>query len=541
LPVYVAVLRPTVSGPAEAGEWTMISGNLQGAVLRALAGLDGLAALDSSSVNAVKGSPVEVARAVAAGEVMTAEAACAEDLCQVRLQRLGGADGRVLWMDALQLPPSRPRLFAEAVAAAVRKGYPERRPRFDKPELAVDEADYRRYLELRRSVGEGGDLAVVLDQLGGLRRRAPGFLEAFSLEAAVARRLYSDSGDRKYLDHGVDVARQARELAPDDPRPLASLFDLELEAKNLTQAEAILAQLARVDPASALLRRGQLAEARGQSDQAVELMTAAVQMQPSWRMFYVLANMEYRLGRLDAARRHLGELLQRSPGNVDGLRTLAQIELLNDPQRAVPLLQQLVSRREEPASLTNLGLAFLLLRRYAEAEGSFRRALELQPGDPSAALNLADCLSLLGREAEARELYRGILATLAGTAPTLANWTLISIRAQALAHLGERAPAIEAIQQALRLTPDNAQLALEAAVVYVVVGDRGSAVFHARRAATLGLDARWFTFAWFDPLRADPAFAALLTPRDRHQAAALPGPWKPRWSDRDRKPCDSWC
>jgi tetratricopeptide (TPR) repeat protein len=506
-PVYVAVLEPEVTGISHAGERAMTAANLQAAVLRTLATLDGIAALDSSQVNAVAGPTVQVARAVAADEVVAAEAACAADLCQVRLRRLSGADGRVLWMDALRLPPSRPRLIAEAVAASIRQGYPERRPRFQRAELEIDEADYRSYLELRQRLADPSDLAGLLDEVGELRRRAPEFVELSFLEANVARRLFSETGDRKHLDHGVRVARQARELAPDDPRPLTSLFDLDLQAGHLDEAQAVLEELGKIDPAATLMRRGQLAESRGEPEKAIELMTEAVRMQPSWRALLVLANAEYRLGRLEPALRHLDELLQRSPGNADGLRALAQIELLRDPQRAAVLLRELVRQRPDAGALTNLGVALLLLRRYGEAEGSFRRALALQPEDPAAALNLADCLTLLGREPEARELYRGILAAVE-PALNRDGWPLLSIRAQALAHLGEPANAIGAIQEALRLMPDNAQLAFEAAVVYAVIGDRSSALFHARNAAARGVDARWFSFPWFDPLRADPAFPA---------------------------------
>lgn len=199
--------------------------------------------------------------------------------------------------------------------------------------------------------------------------------------------------------------------------------------------------------------------------------------------------------------------MERSPGNVEGLRTLAQIELLDDPERAAALLEQLVAQKPDAGSLSNLGLAYLLLRRYGDAETNFRRTLALRPGDPAAALNLADCLVLLGRESEARNLYRGLLAS-AAPEPTLDQWPLFSIRAQAWAHLGEAEKAIETLQRALRLTPDNAQLAFEAAVVYAVIGDRSSALFHARRAAAAGLDPHWFAFSWFDPLRSDPAFPA---------------------------------
>jgi len=511
-PVYVAVLEPKVTGPDAEREQALIAANLQTAILRALAALDGVAAVENAQVKAVSGSTPQIARAVAAGEVVAAEAACAADLCQVRLRRLSGTDGRMLWTAALQLPPSRPLVFAEAIAASIHRGYPDREPRFESTELAIDEEAYRRYLNLRQEVASGQNLDRALGELDELRAHAPKMIEVYSLEASVARRRFGETGDKRYLDRGLELARQARKLSPDDPRPLASLFDLELQAGHLDRAQEVLESFENIDPAGALLRRGQLAERRGHDDEAIDLMTAAVRMQPSWRTLLVLANAEYRQGRLDASRRHLGELLDRSPGNVEGLRTLAQIELLNDPQRAAALLEQLVAKKPDAGSLSNLGLAFLLLRRYPEAERSFRRTLALEPHDPAALLNLADCLTLLGREAEARSLYREILST-AEPEPTLDKWPLLSMRAQAWAHLGETEKAIETIQMALRLTPDNAQLAFEASVVYVVIGDRGSALFHARRAAEAGLDPRWFAFSWFDPLRSDPAFPSRAVKR----------------------------
>ncbi|HEV7667045.1 MAG TPA: serine/threonine-protein kinase [Thermoanaerobaculia bacterium] len=217
-PVYVAVLEPKVTGPDPESEHSLIAANLQASIFRALAALEGVAAVESAQVKAVSGETPEIARAVAAGEVVSAEAACAADLCRVRLRRLSGVDGRVLWTAALELPPSRPSLFAEAVAASVRQGYAERKLRFEREGLRIGEGDYARYLALRQRLVAGEDLDRLLADLAALRARAPGLIEVFFLESSVARRRFGESGERRYLDRGLEVARQARKLAPNDPR-----------------------------------------------------------------------------------------------------------------------------------------------------------------------------------------------------------------------------------------------------------------------------------------------------------------------------------
>jgi serine/threonine-protein kinase len=511
-PVYVAVLKPEIAGSLSPEDQARVTANIQAALLRTVAALDGLAALDFNKVNVVKGPPTAIARAVAAGEVIASRADCAGDLCHVSLQRLSGKDGRVLWTEALEVLSSRPRLFADAVASALRQGYGDRRLRVARLELEIQEKDYQTFLDLRQRLTQEGASDDVLARLGELRTRAPSFVEAYSQEAKVARRRYVETGDTRYLARGLAVIQDAVRIAPGDPRPLEARFELELSAGHLDEAEAALTSLEEIDPAGSLLQRGLLAERRGRPVEGLELMQAAVRLQPSWPNLLTLANAEYRQSRLDDARRHLEELLARSPGNLDGLKTLAQIELLRNPERAIALLREVVKSDPGIGSLTNLGGNLLLLRRYAEAETSLRQALALKPDDPSAALNLADCLTLLGRPAEARKLYAGITESIALRA-TPGDWSLLAVQAQAFAHLGKTDQALEAIQQALRLTPDNGQLSMEAAVVYVLIGDRGSALFHARQAAAQKVDASWFALPFFDPLRKEPAFQDLTRPR----------------------------
>ncbi len=505
--VVVVALAPRVTGVAGAEESALVAANLQEAALRALTALDGVAAVDPAQLRGIPaGSPAQVARAVAAGELIETEARCAGDLCRVAVRRLDGAGGRVIRTVGLELPLSDPRLFAEGTALGVRRDYPERALRWESLDLAVDADVYDRYLDLRRRVNAGRTSAYgeLLAEADALRRRAPGFVELAALESGLDRYLYATTRDARNLDQGLAVARQAEHLAPDDPRPPASRFDLALAGGRLAEAETALAALDRLErgTASAEVRRARLLEARGQPREAIARLERVVARQPSWQYLLVLANLEYRQGRLDRARGALESLLARSPGNLQGLRTLAQIELLNgDPARAAALLAGLTASRPAAGDLTNLGLAQLLLRRYGEAEASLRRARALSPADPQPALDLADCLWLAARRDEARRAYQEVLA-LTAEGDAAASWTAASARAQALAHLGRSTEAVEAIQRALRSSPDNAQLALEAALVYAVLGEPSSALFHAGRALASGVGRRWFDLSWFDGIRA---------------------------------------
>lgn len=501
-PVYVAVLKPVVTGTLQPADRAQVEAHLQTSLSRTMAVLDGLSTLEPDPG---PGNPTNVTRVLGCNEAVTSLADCAGDDCTVTLSRLSARDGRIstVWGKTLHLPPSKPLLFEETVAASLRKGYKDHKLRIPSLELQTREEDYLTYLELRRRADAPGALSKVLDDLKALRQRAPTFVEAYSLEANVARTLYKSSGDRHYLDRGIEVALQARKQAPQDPRPLRNLFYLYLDAGLYPKAERVLERLGDIDPIGGMFKRGLLIESEGYPEEGLALMTEAVRLQPSWQALLMLANREYKHGRLDEARSHYEELLQRVPGRLEGLRGVAQIELQRDPKQAIPLLRDIVARAPDGDAYSNLGYALLLERHYDEAEESFRRALKLQPDSAPIALNLADCLTLSNRSEEAHPLYRDVVGR-AGRAATPGNWEILSVKAQALAQLGDSAHAREAIEQALKIAPNSPQLACAAAVVYTLLRDYGSALQHARLAEPGALEN-----PFLDPLRNDPAFQKL--------------------------------
>jgi serine/threonine-protein kinase len=513
-PLYVAVLAPEIGTGAGTAEVELLASAVRVALLRGLVSLEGISPLAVEEVDAVSGSPREVARALSAGEIVSSRLDCRPESCRVSLNRLHGPDAAVLWAESFEVPTDESSLVASAVISQLQRGYTGYRVRPRSPDLAVSDRDFREFLELRQRLDGRQEPALdaILDGLAAIRQRSPRFLEVYLLEADVARRRFWNSRDERDLRRGLDLVAEARALAPADPRPLFVEIDLALAARDTGKAEASVAQLEDLVPGDVRLleRRARILSAQGREREALEMTRTAARLHPSSKRLANLAQMEIRLGEIAAARANLEALLKRSPGNVDGLSLLALLELSSgDLHRAVALYGELVRRAPGPAQLGNLGLAYFFLGRYAEAAAAYRQLVEQQPRNPFFALNLADAYLLLGRTAEAQELYRRVLE-LAAEDPSATTPQLLTVKAQALAHLGQGRQAVAAVQESLRLAPSDASVAYEASLVYALLGEEDSALANAERALDLGYGARWFSFPWFESLRRNPELHKLL-------------------------------
>ena len=515
--LYVAVPRPVLAEGTQSAGVGVLAASLRSSLLDGLLSLDRVWPLAPEQVDSVSGSPRELARGTAAGEIVASQLSCNLATCQISLNRVRGTDGAVLWSRSFAAPIEQPYLVSEAVRGYLRQAYPDRPRRSGAAKPEVRAEDYAEYIRLYESFDtrreEEYPIPVILERLAKIRQTSPKFLDAYIFNAYLLQQRFRSGRDPGDLARAYDVLDQARKLAPDDPRPLFSLFEVAFLGEDLDRAEAALRELERVQPGDArvLAQRARLMDRRGDSKKALALMREATERLPSWRHFFWIGEMEYRHGMISEARRDFHELLRRSPGNLTGLSLLAQLELLNgDPQKAVVLYEALVRRSPQFAYLANLGLAHFLLGDFTRAEQSFRRAWEKNPKNAFNVLNLADACFLLQRRKEAETFYN-LTLQLAEQDPTArSNWQIFSIRAQALAHLGRSGEAVAAIQEALRLAPENPQTAYEASLVYVLLGDRASALFNAKRALQQGTEPRWFDLPWFDPLRSSPELQRVL-------------------------------
>jgi serine/threonine protein kinase/tetratricopeptide (TPR) repeat protein len=520
-PLRIAVLAPHVT-PGGDEKLNLAASGVLVATLSTLAAFEGVAPLDPAQAGNAA-TPVTAARAAAADEVLAATVERQGALGgRVTLRRIHESDGRVLWVESFSVPtePRDLRLLAEAVSAHLRRAYPDRRLRAGTPTLEIRDSDYAELLRIKQRVDAGTALPQQeLERLEGIVRGSPRFLEAHLQVAAVAQSLFRSTRDSRYLERGREAARAARALAPADPQPLISEFKIALAGKQPEEAVRLLSQLEPLlaGDSSLLVLSGLLAESQGDLPRAVAALESASRRDPSWSNLFWLADLELKAGRIADARRHLEELLARSPGNLWGLDKLGTLELLvGDPARAEQLYLDLIRLQPQRSHYTNLGLARSLLGRHAEAVAAHRKALELAPGHIAVTLNLADAELALGHEDEARSLYTQVLQRLAASeaAAELVPMDRM-IKAQCLAHLGKTREAVAVAQTTLRKSFDDPQIVYAASLVYALAGDRASALVNAQSALEKGVQPRWFTLAAFGSLRDDPELQVLL-----HNAAA---------------------
>jgi serine/threonine-protein kinase len=511
LPLRVVVPRPQVNGKDPRLQLAA-----SGVLTTCLSTLSSLQGVDATLQTQLSGKPStveEIAKAAAANELLMVTLEEAGTQGKITLLRRTPS-GQILWKDTFPAPIAVGDLLqlAKEVDKSLLRGYQDRRLRPGTPTLEARTEDYAAFLAVKKR----RDAGIVpsqddLDQLQQVMDKSPGFLDARLLAATLMMDLFHSTKKMALRDRALDLIRGARQLAPDDPRPLLAQFRFELLRDQPRAAAKTLAQIESLLPGNpqVLVLRSNLAEQEGHLDEALEDYKSAVKTAPTWRNLKNLADLEARTGHVEEARSHLSQILASSRDNIFALDSLASIELrFGDLHQAEQRYQDLIAHIPTPqrSLYTNLGNVQVLLARYQDAITTFHKALELDPDNAIVNLNLAQAELALGHAQDADGHIRKALREVEKNPVPENSMT----QAQCLAHLGRKREAVAIIQKALQKTPDDPDVLQYAAQVSALVGDHGAALADVERALQKGVQPRWFLLPAFNSLRNDPEFRSLL-------------------------------
>lgn len=379
---------------------------------------------------------------------------------------------------------------------------------------SINEDDYRDYIALYSQIkGHGKYSEKSLTQLEELLAHSPYLYAGYGLYRDAALDLYLDSKDKKYFQQ-LDVLLQN---SPPEYRysvfAAIDRFWLASDRGNMAEARIQVgeAQKRGADDLTILGFEAFMFFNDGNYKDAADSYANAFKLRPSSSLLYNVAFSYWRMGDLTKAESSLNKMLKIVPNDYKAIRLQANIWLLQGRlELAITAYEKIVKNLNNGRDLTNLSLAYALNKQYDKSLKYAKIAVFLSPKNRIRRLNLADIELILRRVKSANLNYQKII-----DAPIDKNkyryWLDI---AQARLQLNQQNLAIEALNKAKNLSPNNGEVAYTSALVYSVLDEQVSAIFEVNKALVNKVGAVWFNLPWFDNLCMENEFKQLMKKYD---------------------------
>jgi serine/threonine protein kinase/tetratricopeptide (TPR) repeat protein len=224
---------------------------------------------------------------------------------------------------------------------------------------------------------------------------------------------------------------------------------------------------------------GRCWQRKGDREKAVACFERAIQIRPGyWENYNRLGICLYFFGRYRDAAEQFRKVITIQPDSALGYNKLGGIyNLLGLYEDAVTMHRRAIEIYPNSSSYTNLGTDYFHLKRYDEAIAAYRAAIELDPRDDVLYRNVGDAYLRVGRDEEAAQQFETairLLSELLRVDPDDAE--KLGRLAICQAKLGKHQDALDTIERATALEPNNTLFMYQRAVVDALTGRHGEAV-----------------------------------------------------------------
>ena len=523
----VVILKPNVTdSPLMAPiQQELVVSAVEDALRQAVINTQNMYLISQREVNAVlKDYPDDVAKlkqAAGASDIISTNLVCDNNRCKVSFTRLvakeNQADKLLVKSERNWLVPiDKFNVIFSTSQTQFASLFPEQAEvnQSGLVQRPINEQDYRQYIELYSKIkGQGDHGQDSLKELEVLLSRSPYLYAAYGLYRQTASNLYVDTRDNSYLEQLQRILQQSPPEyrysvyhAIDSFWLACYLDDMQLASQYILEAKS-----RGLDSLTEIELYAYFNFINGKYQQAVDAYKQTLVLRQSTRLLYNLALASWRIGDIEGAQAALEKILNMIPNHYLAQRLQANIWLRQgELNLAISAYTKIVAEVNNTNDLTNLSLAYALNNQYELSLTFAKKALEKSPEHPFYLLNLADIEMILGNTESAKAYYKRVIEILIGKNEV----KYLTNLAQAYAHLQQADLAISAINQAQALAPNNGEVSYASAIVYSLLGENVSAIYHMKLALQDSMGLVWFNLPWFDLLCINTDFIDLMSEGD---------------------------
>lgn len=228
----------------------------------------------------------------------------------------------------------------------------------------------------------------------------------------------------------------------------------------------------------------------GDSSSAEKAYQQAISLEGNyWGVYSWLGTFYSDHARYSDAIRQFEKVIELAPSNYRGYSNLGAMYVLEGKYaEALVPLNNSINIRPNFEAFNNLGNAYFQLRRYSEAATAFQNGLNLDDSDWMLWGNLGDSLFWSGeRKLKARAAYQNAIVRAEKKLEVNPKDALVlAFLADYNAMNEQRSKAVEYIDDALTVAPEDGEVRLRAAIVYNHFGDSNRCLATLQKAITLG-------------------------------------------------------
>ncbi len=350
---------------------------------------------------------------------------------------------------------------------------------------------YRHGIEASRQPTSIDSVSSALGWFDAALELDPEYAAAHAGKCAVLVRGYSEMDDASYIERAESSCATALAMNPNLNVVHTSLGDLHMSTGRYSDAEAAyLAALAN-DPVNidALRGLGIAYQRLKQPQEAEKILRRATDAHPGdAAAFNSLGVFLFQNGRYDEAAAQTEYAVALRPDDAKYITNLASAHMLQgDFASAARYFQRAVDVKPTKNTYSSLGMMYFYVGDYDAAIESLRAAVELQPNDRLAWANLADTLWAAGMIQEARQAYQEAESMAARALEVNPNDPFATMdMAWIKAALGEHDEARWLIERAIELAPDEPYMHYYEGLIHNRAGNSSQAFVSLRTAVDHG-------------------------------------------------------